>query len=175
MEEERRGAQSLQLWSMCNLQEDEEPLEASLEETQYLMPEREMQACVSLLQWTTLRPTNLGSLNSAPRFHSTQISQMAFSSPSMSIKSQISKCSLSHSPAPPVPGHSQLRLILPGNQPEWNHDSSPSLLRNSSPEASPRKRSGGSSGFLRRMISSTSSSKGMDRTSSRGSSSSRSP
>ncbi|UVH27284.1 movement protein [peach-associated luteovirus 2] len=167
-------SQSLPLWSMCNLTEDDDPQEVMLEETQYQMPDQEFAATSSLLQWTTLRPTRLGSLNSDLLFHSTQIFQMASSSPSTSIKSRISRSAISRSRPAPLPGHSLLRLTLPGNNPTLNLESYPSQSIKDTPGVSQQNLSGDSSGTPRKRISSIFSTKGMGRQTSRGSSSSRS-
>ncbi|UVH27310.1 movement protein [Prunus mahaleb associated luteovirus] len=145
------------------------------EETEYLVPDQGIAATGSLLQWTTSRPMIPGQSSSDPLFHSTQIFQMAYSSPSTSIKSRILRSSSSRTRPAPLPGHSLLRLTLPGSSPILNLESYPSQSRKALPEVSSPRSSEDSSGIRLRRISSSSSTKEMARQRSRGSSAYRSP
>nr|UVF24224.1 P4 movement protein [Cherry luteovirus A] len=166
---------SLQLWSMCNLREDEEPVEAMLEETELSMPDLETRATSSLLQWTTLRPTTLGSLSSDPRFHSTQIFRMASSSPSTSIESQILRSSISASQPAQLPARLLLNWTLPERQLQSSPKSYPSRSTKALPEVSTPSSSEGSSGTAPKRINSGSFTRAVGRLTSRGKSRSPSP
>nr|QDZ71257.1 movement protein [Cherry-associated luteovirus] len=164
-----------QLWSTYNLAEEEEPVEAMQEETEYLIPDQGIASTGSLLQWTTSRPTIPGQSSSDPLFHSTQIFQMAYSSPSTSIRSRILRSSSSRTRPAPLAGHSLLRLTLPASNPIFGLESSPSQSQKALPEVSSPRSSEDLSGTRLRRISSSSSTKEMGRQKSRGSSIFRSP
>nr|DBA07216.1 TPA_asm: movement protein [Prunus humilis associated luteovirus] len=166
---------SLQLWSMCNLEEDEEPVEAMLEETALSMPDLETKATGSLLQWTTLRQMLPGSSSSDRVFHNTQIFQMASSSPSMSTESRILRSSLTASPQAPLPVHSLLRWTLPVNSLVSNPELYPSRSTKISREASMPRSLEASSGTTLKKTNSGLFTRAMEGMHLRGRSRSRSP
>nr|QMT58419.1 movement protein [Peach associated luteovirus]QMT58459.2 movement protein [Peach associated luteovirus]QMT58464.1 movement protein [Peach associated luteovirus] len=149
-----RAQMQNQLWSTYNLEDGEEPVEVLQEETELLAPDLETTATGSLLQWTTSIQPPAGSLSSDPTFHSTQIFQMAYSSPSTSIKSRTLLSSMSRTRPAPLVGHSLSRLILPGNKPISSLGLYPSLCQRDSLEGSKLGSSVDSSGTPLRRINS---------------------
>ncbi|ATY36306.1 movement protein [Luteovirus sociomali] len=159
------------LWSPV-LEDDEEMVDQDLELTELEVPALHGRLRSSLSQWTTYAPMQAGSLSSGPAYRSALQFQAEYSSPTLSIKSSVSRSSMSRMPPAPLRAHSLLRSTLPALEAPLTLGSSPSQFPRTTPARLMRLSSRDSRGSLPLTTNSTSSIRGMARQTSLGSSSS---
>nr|AEG88993.1 movement protein [Sugarcane yellow leaf virus]WDD62921.1 movement protein [Sugarcane yellow leaf virus] len=126
-------------WSWSGLPQDldeYDDVEHVLEETLCEDREEEATGMFSLSRLTISKPTQPGSSNSDRTYLSTQRSTMAYSKPTMSIKSQVSLFSITHAPPTQLQVQSHLKWIHPAPK----QQQAPRLLASPS-RGTPRKSS----------------------------------
>nr|UVF24207.1 ORF4 [Apple luteovirus 1] len=150
------------LWSQDGLEDEEEMEEQTLELTEAELPSLRGQLRSSLSQWTTSKPDPRGSSSSDRAYHSALRFQGEYSSPTINIKSSVSRAVMSRTPAAPLPAHLLWRSTLPVLEAPLNQESFHSPSRRTLQSSSRRGSLMGRIGSALTRTSSSSSMEEMD-------------